>query len=92
MDKVLPAAGHLEHITADREGYLLGIIIIQNQPHGQALNTFIHDSFLRHDKAPVDKRLFIVDGTDLITFGKLIPLINEAMIGRYDEAVCIGIR
>ena len=91
MDKVLSATGYLENIAADREGNYLLIPITKDLTHGNVPDTFFNHCFRRHNEPAVDKCPLITDRSDLITFRKIVPLVNETMLRSDQETVCIRI-
>lgn len=90
MHKVLSSAGNLENVATDREGNHLLIVISENASHGYILDTFINHRFLCHNEAAVHERFLIIDRTDLVALGQLVPLIDESMIRCNHEMMRIG--
>ena len=89
---ILPAARDLKHVTADGNGDILHIFPAKKFRDRKRCDPLPRYGLGRKNEPPIEEGVFLIDAADLIAFGKLVPLVKEAVIRRDQEAMCIRIQ
>ena len=83
------AAPRLEYTGPNGERNYPAVLVSQQVAEIQVLHTVFPDAFLRNDVTPFHN-IIMMDVADFIRFLHLISLVNEPVVGRHDEMMCIS--